>query len=345
MEDNILNFEKTTTKQMFDVNSRKAVEVPTEHNDIVKFIHESPSIKPPYLYMSDTKWKQLVRCVVRAENIMLTGPAGSAKTLAAKVVQDVMGRPSFYVNLGATQDPRSTLIGNTHFNKDNGTYFAKSYFINAITTKNAIILLDELTRAHPDAWNILITVLDVNQRYLRLDEKDDCETIKVADGVTFISTANIGNEYTATRTMDRALTDRFTMIEIDTLDVEQETSLLKYLYPNAPADLLERVSKIAYDTRQEVLNEDPKISTCLSTRTSVQIAGLIYDGFTLNEAAEVSIYPFFTKDGGSDSERAHVKKIVQKHLPLEPRKTTKTTAEVPGGDLFSQEEISSALPT
>jgi len=126
-------------------------------------------------------------------------------------------REVHYFNLGATQDPRSTLIGNTHYNKDSGTYFSESLFVNAIQQENALILLDELSRAHPEAWNILMTVLDYGQRYLRLDEASGSETVKVAEGVTFVATANIGNEYTSTRVMDKALMDRFTIVEMDVL--------------------------------------------------------------------------------------------------------------------------------
>ena len=55
--------------------------------------------------------------------------------------------------------------------------FAESSFIKAIRTPNSIILLDELSRAHPDAWNILMTPLDPLQRYVRLDESEDSEVV------------------------------------------------------------------------------------------------------------------------------------------------------------------------
>ena len=42
-----------------------------------------------------------------------------------------------------------------------------------------------------------------------IDEHDDSPTILVARGVSFIATANIGMEYTATRVIDRAILDRF----------------------------------------------------------------------------------------------------------------------------------------
>ena len=51
----------------------------------------------------------------------------------------------------------------------------------------------------------------------------------------------------------------------------------------------------------------------MSTRLSVELAGLLEDGFTLEEAAEVAIYPFFDADGGVDSERTFVKQMVQKY--------------------------------
>ena len=44
------------------------------------------------------------------------------------------------------------------------------------------------------------------------------------------------------------------------------------------------------------------------------MAGLVYDGFGLDEAAEVSIYPQFADDGGVDSERTFVKQLVQKFM-------------------------------
>ena len=47
-----------------------------------------------------------------------------------------------------------------------------------------------------------MTVLDGGQRYLRLDEAEGSPIVDV-EGVTFIATANIGNEYTSTRVMDR----------------------------------------------------------------------------------------------------------------------------------------------
>jgi len=233
------------------------------------------------------------------------------------VTYEQFGRKLFSINLGATQDPRATLIGNTHFSKENGTYFAESQFVKAIQQEGTIVLLDELSRAHPEAMNILMTVLDEGQRYLRLDEADGAPTIKVAKGVSFIATANIGNEYTATRVLDRALIDRFTIIEMDVLTAADEKILLKEIYKDLTDRKINAIAEIAEATRNEMRTDSPKISTILSTRATVELAGLLNDGFTLAEAAEVAIFPFYTEDGGVDSERCFVKMIVQKYLAID----------------------------
>ena len=309
-----------------------SVEVPTDHAEVLNFIHTSYSLKPRMLMMSELKWKYLVRSGVRGKNIMMTGPAGCGKTMAAKSLVNSLDRPDFYFNLGATQDPRSTLIGNTHFDSKKGTYFSQSLFVEAIQTPNAVILLDELSRAHPDAWNILMTVLDYGQRYLRLDESNGSDTIKVADGVTFVATANIGNEYTSTRVMDKALLDRFTIVEMDVLNEADENSLLQMMFPSVDTNTISNVAKIATLTRTESGSETARITSGISTRTTVELCGLLYDGFSLEESAEVSIYPQYDSTGGVDSERTFVKQIVQKFCD-----------DGSSDDLFNEEEMAEAV--
>ena len=309
-----------------------SIEVPNQHAEVLNFIHSSYTLKPKSLVMSELKWKYLIRSAVRGKNIMMTGPAGCGKTMAAKSVVNSLDRPDFYFNLGATQDPRATLIGNVHYNSKTGTYFSESLFVKAIQTPNAVILLDELTRAHPDAWNILMTVLDYGQRYLRLDEQDGQGTVKVAEGVTFVATANIGNEYTATRQLDKALMDRFTIVEMDVLNDVEEHGLLQYMFPHVDSKVLKNVATIAHMTRVEANNETARISSGISTRTSVEMAGLLYDGFGLEESANVCIYPQYDATGGVDSERTFVKQIVQKFID-----------DGSSDELFSEDEIQEAV--
>ena len=177
-----------------------------------------------------------------------------------------------------------------------------------------------------------MTVLDYGQRYLRLDEQDGQGTVKVAEGVPFVATANIGNEYTSTRVMDKALMDRFTIVEMDVLTEEDESSLLNMMFPSVDSVVLGNVAKIATLTRTEANSETARITSGISTRTTVELCGLLFDGFSLEEAAEVSIYPQYDSTGGVDSERTFVKQIVQKFCD-----------DGSSDDLFNEEEMAEAV--
>ena len=226
----------------------------SEHEVMKQFIHDSTAIKPDQLIITDLKWKYLVRSAMRGKNILMVGPAGTGKTMAAKYLSSALKRPEFYFNLGATQDPRATLIG---------------------------------------------------------------------------------NKYTSTRVLDKALYDRFITIEMDQLDTEMEFRLLKMKYAAVEDKLLQSVAEIADATRRETKASNPKLTTALSTRAAVEVASLLYDGFTLPEAAEVSIYPFFSEDGGVDSERTYVKQIVQKYC---------VNPETEGEELFGADDVAKEMP-
>jgi hypothetical protein len=164
-----------------------------------------------------------------------------------------------------------------------------------------------------------------------LDEEDGQKTINVAEGVTFVATANIGNEYTSTRVMDKALMDRFMIVEMDVLNEDEEFGLLSYMFPHVDSELLKSVASIAHSTRVESKSENGRFSNGVSTRTSVELAGLLFDGFGLDEASEVTIYPQYTEDGGVESERTYVKQLVQKYV-----------SDGSDENLFNEEEIEGA---
>ena len=282
--------------------------------DVINFVHSAPEFKPTDLIMSDVKWKYLVRNIMRGQNIMMVGDSGMGKTVAAMAAANALERPLYIIGMGSTQDPRATLIGNTQFNKTDGTFFAESRFVQAIQEENAVILLDELSRANGEAWNILMPVLDPNQRALQLDEKPGSPIVKVHPSVSFIATANIGFQYTSTRVMDRAMLDRFTTIEMDLLTKEQEALLLNLKVPRVSKEDIKVITNITNDIRSELRSEVPRISTQISTRAAIEIAALLRDGFTIVEAAEIAIYPFYSSEGGAQSERVYVKQLVQKYI-------------------------------
>jgi hypothetical protein len=228
-------------------------------------------------------------------------------------------RPFYIFNCGGGQDARATLIGNTTYKKETGTLFCKSPFVEAIQTENAVILLDELTRGNHDFWNILFPVLDPIQRTLRLDEKEDSPVVKVADGVCFIATSNIGNEYTATKVLDRALSRRFPIkLEMSPLTGEEMKTLFGILFPkrnDAAKKLMNTLANIYDDLVAQSNMEDAKISVIIPPANMVEMGELVMDGFSIEEIAEAAIYPEYPDEGGADSERAFVKSVMQKYFP------------------------------
>jgi hypothetical protein len=92
---------------------------------------------------------------------------------------------------------------------------------------------------------------------------------------------------------------------------------LKVMYPKVTEDEFEvfaSICDIAQHTRQQMKKEDAKITTFIPTGSVVEMAELVTAGFSLTEIAEVAIYPDFSQDGGTDSERTYVKQLVQKHV-------------------------------
>ena len=125
--------------------------------------------------------------------------------------------------------------------------------------------------------------------------------------------------------------DRFTIVEMDALTEEDENKLLTYMFPHVDSSVLGNVAKIASLTRVESSSDTARINSGISTRTTVELCGLLYDGFNLEEAAEVSIYPQYDNTGGVDSERTFVKQIVQKFCD-----------DGSSDDLFNEEEMEEA---
>ena len=61
------------------------------------------------------------------------------------------------------------------------------------------------------------------------------------------------------------------------------------------------------------------------------MGGLLFDGFGIDEAAEVCVYPQFDSSGGADSERTFIKQLVQKYV-----------SDGSDENLFNEEEIKEA---
>lgn len=277
----------------------------------VESVDEHRKLQENGFFMDYTKFKYLTLNIIQGNNLMMVGPAGCGKTQSVYHVSKILNRPFFTFNLGAAQDARITLIGTSHLGKD-GTYFSDSLFVTAIQTPGAVILLDEFSRVSTDGSNILMSVLDPNQRYLRIDEASGSRTVRVADGVSFVATANIGNEYTGTRRIDKAMKDRFAIIEMQppSMEVEKKILLANYNISEKHAEALARLSRDIRIQYEAPASDEP-IGNYISTRSLLRCAQLVEAGFKMKEVIEVAVRPLFS-DEGDHSDRKRVGAIAEK---------------------------------
>lgn len=295
-----------------------SVSLPTD-KEIRQQVGSAASLKPDDLVIDDLKWKLGIRGVLRGENVLITGHSGFGKSLTGRSLAKALDRPFFKFNMGATQDARTSLIGNTHFAPDRGTFFVGSRFVQAITTPFAVILLEEVTRMSHDAENIMLMPLDPDQRFLELAESPDVPIINIAPGVCFVATANIGSEYTATRILDRATNDRWsTIVEMDILTEAQEISLAKKKYPELNRNYITGICQTAEFTRKDMRSDNRQLSTIISTRSIHKQCELGLDGLRFSEIVEAVVVNLFDDEGGiGDSERTKVRQAANKNSHLD----------------------------
>jgi len=294
-----------------DTAIKMQVSNPKNGFDLAKDI---PSIPNPIDFtIAESHWKGLIYCILSNKPVMITGYSGSGKTTLATLAGSVLNRPVEVFNMGATQDPRTTLIGVTQLNQD-GTLFRPARFVEAVTTPNTVVVLDELTRANPDAWNILIPALD-GQRYIALDESESGDKVPIHPTVSFVSTANMGIEYTSTSVLDRAVLDRFRMLELPFVSEEQEKKLF-VARTGVAEESAKNVAEICAITRKEWKKDDGKLSTPVSTRAGLAACEMIATGFDLQEAAEFNMLPFY-EDEGDESERTFLNQLLQKYIQVD----------------------------
>jgi len=285
---------------------------------------EKPKVKPkaPWqtvtpppedeFYIAPETWEAIQYGIAAGENVLLIGPSGSGKSEVAYLAAKAASEPIDAFNFGATSEPRLTLIGATHFNKEEGTWFAESRFVKAIRRDHGVVLLDEITRASLDAGNILLPLLD-RQGYLPLDEGEGSPVIHRGKKCAMLATANVGMTYTGTTAMDTALKQRFqTIIAMDYPPPKQEKDILLGRCQGLSKTAADGLVKVATNQRQ-LARADEQFQEEISTRMLLAAGEKMGAGMDYKFACQTSIVNFFSNDGGEMSERAQVMQILQKY--------------------------------
>jgi len=247
--------------------------------------------------INQTKKEMLASLVKSGKNCLITGSTGCGKTTLCLEIASELGMNPVIINMGSTQDARTSLIG-YHVLEGGNTRFQVSDFINAIQTPNTLIVLDELSRASDDAFNIIFPLLDF-RKDIRVEELSDGngDTIRVDPTVRFIATANIGLDYSSARSLDRALKDRFIPFHLSYIDGSK--SLKKYISSLHGAEVARAVKPLlaVYDYSHRQYKES-KISSMISTRMILECVPLLKD-FSLKDILNNVLLAMYEEDSCS----------------------------------------------
>lgn len=251
-------------------------------------------------------WFLLVRNVLRRENVMLVGPTGSGKTEIVTHLAKAMEKAMFIQDMGTVQDAQSALLGVHRLNKEGHSIFDPAPFVGHVKS-GGIVLLDEINRSPLAAANILFPCLDT-RRYLPIDIASDGEerTVPIHEETVFIATANLGSEYSGTQSIDRALLDRFFIVELGYPTERDEINVLK-IRTGVDEKAATAIVKVSNEIRKQ--HKEQELSTPVSVRHTLQAASLVVDGFDVADSLLKTIMPLF-EDGIGVSERSKVLSIV-----------------------------------
>jgi MoxR-like ATPase len=145
-----------------------------------------------------------------------------------------------------------------------------------------VILLDELSRASATANNLLFPCLDFRKELPMEYCFEDITPIKVHPQCVFFATANLGGQYTGTHKLDRALMDRFMIMEIDPLGKSEVKEAIKIHTPSLDNAVVQKM----VDVYQQIndAHNNFNISFNLSIRHLKMVSEMVNDGFTLYDA-------------------------------------------------------------
>lgn len=243
-------------------------------------------------------------------NLMIAGPSGSGKTVGIEKLGAELGIPVHIVNCQAITTPEKW-IGQMMADTDKGTYFVPSQHIQWVEGtapeceghESCILLYDEITRLRPELNNMTYSLFDT-QRGLEVPQMG--RRVHMNPKNLIIATANIGAAFSGTFGQDRAFRERFAMtLERDFPPPAEEIKIITSAAPgisHEDATLLTKVAEASRNLWREQAIEQP-----ISTRTLNIWALLVAGGYDVMQAAEYTVLPLYSEDGGVESDRAKVR--------------------------------------
>jgi MoxR-like ATPase len=232
------------------------------------------------------------------KNLLVTGPTGCGKTEGANHYAATRKRPA--ITIDCTQLVEPTDAFGAMIAESGTTRFVPSAMTEALATTDAVVILDEVNRAHPKVLNSLFSILD-GRGSARidcvLDGNGDPIEVQCASNVVIVMTANIGASYRGAQRMDDAFINRADCtVRVDYLTAAQECKLLTACTGISKPDA-DVISKLATWTRSESSKlTGGAVSSAASTRKSVCAARMVAEGLPVARACKLAVVDCYHDD-------------------------------------------------
>jgi MoxR-like ATPase len=275
-----------------------------------------PPVNPDrYWYESERDMKFLgdfvqMRLAGHETNAIVVGPSGFGKTEGVIRLGERLGVPVHVINCQVITTPDKWL-GQMQADPEKGTFFEVSQHLrwvertheDCIGAEFCIMCYDELTRLRPELGNMTFSLLDGQQG---LEVPQMGRRVAMSDKNVVFATANIGSAYAGTFAMDWALRGRFdSTLERGFPPEDEELKVITTANAGLTDDAARQIIKVAQHTR--TLWKNGELESPISTRLLLSWARYVAGGYTIKDAAEYTVTPVYTEDGGAESDRAKVK--------------------------------------
>jgi MoxR-like ATPase len=290
-----------------------AKRVPLLHQLMNDVSMKPPTIEDDGFYVDEDLWYYLLVSMINRKNIILTGDTGCGKTDLCFLVGKKINKKLEIFDM-AISNPVTTLCGNQRISAQGHSEYQYARFArklsgydpdeNGVNRKGYFIVLDELSRAQPSASNILLPLTDKRRTLYIENAMHDSQIIAQKDTCIW-ATANIGAKFTGTQAMDAALMDRFEPQHIDYPPFDKELLVVM-----KKTNIFKSQAKQIVDFATKIRSMG-ELSLSLSTRQVLSMGELVYDGFTIPQAANRVVLNKFETDEHDGGERALVAAIIQ----------------------------------
>src|SRR3990172_4747643 len=244
------------------------------------------------------------------QNVLVVGPQGCGKTDLGLWFAAKKKMPTIMLNCAMIRETKDWMGWRAV--EDGSVFWQKSGFVRAVEKGGVCVIMDEFNRLHSTLHNAIYPLLDHRRRSF-IEELQ--ETIAVGPGTIFFGTVNIGLTHVGTYIMDSSMEDRWGIrIDVGFLDTPKEIEVL-VAKTGVDESTAKKLVQLANDIRKRATGDKASFTRAISTRqlliTSRLMKRFKKAGIKISAALEYTITPFYSKEGGKDSEQAQLLQVIQ----------------------------------